>query len=150
MKKELEDKIFKRFPTLFPNGKNAEHKQFLIGLGIYCSEGWYNLIYNLCEKIEKVLNEKINGKIKESFQVVQIEEKFGALRFCCHGGNKLIWDTIFAFEKKSSMICEWCGKPGKLANNQGWYLTLCKSCKEKRRKQMEEKMKKWKKNEKKV
>ena len=141
MKKELENKIFERFPTLFPNGRNVDTKKSLMSFGIEVGEGWYDLIYELCEKIERILNQKGNGKLKENFIVVQIKEKFGMLRYYCNGGNKLIWDTISIFEKESSIICEYCGKPGKLSNNQGWFLTLCRDCKNKKQKQYEEKIK---------
>lgn len=35
-------------------------------------------------------------------------------------------------EEESERTCEWCGEPGTLDNTQGWLLSLCDGCKQKR------------------
>ena len=144
MDKKLEEKIFRRFSTLFPGGRKVDPKQSLMNEGISCGDGWFDLIWNLCERIEKILYQKGNEKLEKNFTVVQVKEKFGSLRFYIHGGNKLIWDIVFEAEKEASNTCEKCGRLGKLDTRFGWYLTLCKECSINREKEHKEKTEKFK------
>lgn len=61
------------------------------------------------------------------FQVIQVKEKFGELRFYVNYGSDKIYDLIEEAEEKSAEICEICGKPGKL-NEGNWLRTRCKNC----------------------
>ena len=61
MKEELEDKLYGSFASLFPNS---------LTYGIECEDGWFELIFNLCEQLKD-----------ENIEVTQIKEKFGTLRF---------------------------------------------------------------------
>lgn len=72
-------------------------------------------------EIEK-LNEDI--KIIPLFNIVQIKEKFGTLRFYYDGGDKVIDRIVSMGERFSESTCEYCGKPGKLRQG-GWLKTLC-------------------------
>jgi len=64
------------------------------------------------------------------FAVSQVKEKYGTLRFYCTGNNTIFQYTQWA-EYLSSVICEECGKPGKLREG-GWLRTLCDACQEAR------------------
>lgn len=66
----------------------------------------------------------------ENFQVTQIKEKFGGLRFYYGGGNDKVFKLTQKAENKSYKICESCGKPGK-PNSDGWIITLCRGCRKK-------------------
>jgi len=89
--------------------------------GFECENGWFDLIWNLCIQIEK--------ENPEDFEVCQVKEKFGTLRFYPLGGApEKIWDLIDAAEKKSETICEICGKPGTLKEHGYWLKTLCNFC----------------------
>jgi len=82
--------------------------------------------------IEKLHAELL--KIDPDYEVDQIKEKFGELRYYHHTEltqpavhdtmNKLVEDAAQA----SAKTCEYCGQPAKTKIHQGWYKTLCDNC----------------------
>lgn len=88
-------------------------------------EGWWPLI------------EKLHADILEidpDYQIDQIKEKFGGLRYYITFSNNLnehkiseIMLLINDAEKKSFTICEVCGKEGKLRTGEDihWIYTAC-------------------------
>jgi len=121
MNKKNTNKIFKRFSFFKPERPITES---LMAFEFECNNGWFDLIWKLCEDIEKVLKE--NEPI--GFEVIQVKEKFGSLRFYVDGGNNTIYQLINKAEEKSMTICENCGKPGKIDNSKYWIKTLCEEC----------------------
>ena len=91
--------------------------------------GWWPLVVEASEFLSSP---------SRSAAIVQVKEKFGGLRIYVDGGNKEIWDYLLALEDRSLQTCETCGKPGRLRDNRGWWLTLCDICEEKRGKSTEE------------
>ena len=88
---------------------------------IEANDGWLYPLYVLCTKL---LTE-----VKSNFQVIQIKEKYGTARFYYSGGiTKYGQEIIEQFEKDSAEICELCGKPAKIRNIGGWYVTYCDEC----------------------
>ena len=81
-------------------------------------EGWRSLV-------EKLVNDI--AKIDPKVEVTQVKEKFGTLRFYISGGNDEVDNLIEKAERKSSTICEICGKKGK-PRDLPWVLTLCADC----------------------
>lgn len=92
--------------------------------GFSVGEGWNSIIEDLSEKLSKL----------GGFEVVQVKEKFGTLRFYTHNdgngneqnvieGRRLIREA----EIKSSKTCESCGEPGTMQNDLSWVKTLCKT-----------------------
>ncbi len=62
------------------------------------------------------------------FRVIQVKEKFGALRFYCdvsESARGRIVPFIREAERASETICDRCGKPGEMRDNEGWFATLC-------------------------
>lgn len=57
-------------------------------------------------------------------QAAQVKEKFGSLRFYLDGGTEEMHNLIDEAERASSVICEDCGKPGKMRKG-GWIRCLC-------------------------
>lgn len=110
--------IFKPDPML---GNN------LMAFGIECGPGWFKLIYELCVKLDEVIREKYPEMV-DTFEVVQVKEKFGTLRFYVSSGNEEIYNIIDEYEHKSATICEMCGNIGHLNSRHGWYSTLCDDC----------------------
>jgi len=59
MKKELEEKLYKEFPLLY-----AEHKlpmsHTCMCWGFEHSDGWYNLIYKLSSKLERLIKKQMD------------------------------------------------------------------------------------------
>jgi hypothetical protein len=131
MNKENTQKLFNRFSFYKPQRPVT---QSLMGFGFECGDGWFDLIWKLSEDIENELkNEDSRIQIKQRlkddppFEVIQVKEKFGELRFYANGGNDKIQDLIDSAERKSVQICENCGKPGK-TRGEGWITTLCDEC----------------------
>lgn len=94
-----------------------------MGFGFECGNGWYDLIYRLCEDI-KQLNPPAD------FEVVQVKEKFGGLRFYVNSGTEEIYNLISVAEEASLTICETCGAPSSGPEEiKGWIHTACEACK---------------------
>jgi len=83
--------------------------------GFECGDGWFRLIWELCEAIEP--------RVDDDFEVVQVKEKFGGLRFYCGPASKEVYDLISVAEEKSYSVCEECGRKAK--QRGGWISTLC-------------------------
>ena len=138
MTKELEEKLFKRFSFFHPE---ASIQESLMAFGFECDDGWFDIIWQLCESLEKENKRMIdelepNDKTKlllqkgepALFRVVQVKEKFGTLRFYTDLSSDGMEKLIRKAEKKSCITCEVCGKPGVLMARGYWYKTLCTEC----------------------
>ena len=86
-------------------------------------EGWHQLI--------RELEEGLNA-IDPDFELLQVKEKFGGLRY--YAQTHLVNDSaqlrfhelINKAESKSVTVCEQCGEPGDVrAGTFGWLKTLC-------------------------
>ncbi len=85
-------------------------------VGGFVGPGWNNIIYDLNKKLEAE---------KPDYQICQIKEKFGGLRFYTDELPYSGWEHISEAEKLSLKTCEECGRPGKIWNRRGWVRTLC-------------------------
>lgn len=119
MNSKLGSKLIKNFPKIFPYIKNSQEPFQLFGFE--CDDGWYELIYNLCQKIQKECDESKCDQVV----AVQVKEKFGTLRFYYDGGNDNIHNLVAEAENKSKTICELTGNTGGLCKKGIWYKTLC-------------------------
>ncbi len=117
----------KEKPTTKIYGKDACNPPFISDLmvfGLECGDGWYNLLDDLCCKIQKHLDE--NPQL-ESFKMRQIKEKFGELSFYYQGGDDYISKVVREAEQQSYKTCELCGNDGNPCRSEtGWLKTLCK------------------------
>jgi ribosomal protein S14 len=108
-----------------------------------CGDGWFDIIWSLCEEIENNLIQQKEKDPKQTtinilkdknnfFKVVQVKAKFGTLRFYIEGSANVeeIHRFINEAENKSAITCEKCGKPGKLMakGKGGWVTALCRIC----------------------
>ena len=126
MNKENTDKLFNRFSFFKPERPITES---LMAFGFECRDGWFNIIWNLCEALEL----EIKADNVEDFEVVQVKEKFGMLRFYVDGGTDTIYEIINKAEGDSSSTCEMCGKqPAKAHSEHHWIRTLCEECESER------------------
>ena len=112
--------------------------------GISCGDGWYNIIDSLCSVVQNHLDwQNCEGKYecaKETrsglqgpvHQLVadQVKEKFGTLRFYCHGGDEYSRGVITMAEMMTGRTCEECGNIGTYRHH-GWVATRCDPCEEK-------------------
>jgi len=125
MRKELEQKLVKKYPNLYKN-YNASIYESAMGWGFTCGDGWYDLI----DWLSNVL-EAIGGVVAD-----QVKEKFGSLRFYYsfpNGTSQQIADAVRHLvteaEYRSLTTCETCGKPGGLKLNKiKWSKVLCDNC----------------------
>jgi len=125
MKQELENKLFQKFSWLETKNQFTG-KNLNIGISMDCDDGWYNLINELCTKLENYYK-KHNANINE-LNILQIKEKYGVL--CFYIGNFIdgAYKIIIKYENKSAHICETCGKHGKIKAKGNWLKCLCKKC----------------------
>ena len=115
MKLELQDKLCKEFPILFPGTQYFE-----------CGDGWYNLIWELCYKLTEEITNSWPVVMYPSIYVVQVKEKFGRLRFYLSVTDDDLEKIIRDYERYSSRTCEVCGKPAVTKNVNGWLKTMCR------------------------
>lgn len=113
-----------KFPKLFPIDDRNNPRVSLLCFGFECEAGWYPLIEELSEKIQKHIDETDADQVTVS----QVKEKYGGLRYYLHNGDDFIYDLISEYEKKSMKTCEKCGKPGELRTERPWIKTLCDKC----------------------
>jgi hypothetical protein len=104
MKKELELKFRERWPEWFADLYGDPHYTCM-SLGFTHGDGWFDLVWRLCERIEAVND-------PAPFKVEQVKEKFGCLRFYTNTCNELIQALIEVAEDESLRTCEVCGQPG--------------------------------------
>ena len=69
------------------------------------------------------------------YEIVQIKEKFGKLRFYFDVPeglppqiNEIMWKLAAHAEMRSSHICMYCGDFGRHRTDKGWWSTLCEAC----------------------
>lgn len=131
MKKELEEKLFEKYPKIFRQ-KDLDMTQTAMCWGISCGDGWYWLIDKLCSNLQ--FNTDNNNRTGNYPQVeaVQVKEKFGGLRFYVDSASPEQYAVIHFAESLSEEICENCGSLEEVSQTKsGWIQTLCKKCMEK-------------------
>jgi len=124
MKKELDEKLCKEFPLLYRLRRGKPHETSMCW-GFSVDDGWFDLIYDLSVKIEKIIvGIKAENLDTDLPYASQVKEKFGGLRFYMNSATKDIYDLISKAEADSYTICESCGKPG-TTKRGSWINTLC-------------------------
>jgi hypothetical protein len=76
MRKHLEQKLAKRFPSWF----NVTAMSATMPFGFQCGDGWFGILWRLCVDLEPMAME-IEKETGECFLVLQVKEKLGTLRF---------------------------------------------------------------------
>jgi hypothetical protein len=81
--------------------------------GFEHGDGWFDILWRLCEDLEPLVAE-IEAAGGPKFEVLQVKEKFGGLRFYVNcRRNEAIRQRIGIAADKSFHTCEVCGQPGK-------------------------------------
>ena len=119
MLKTTED-IVKDFPSLF----SADLRYPSMLFGVETGEGWADIIYEACEKIQESLK-SLSPEAQKDFHFTQIKEKFGGLRIYCSWYTDAIDQIIKEATIKASKTCEVTGEKGKVREINGWYTCLC-------------------------
>jgi len=126
MKKELQDKLYEKYPKIFKQ-KDDNMTTTCLCWGLECGDGWYWIIDNLCDSIQGY----IDANKKEQMEATQVKEKFGSLSFYRSGGDRLIGGMIWLAEHMSYNTCELCGSTEDIIQTKGWIKIRCKKCLEK-------------------
>jgi len=123
MRKELQDTLVKDFPALYGQ-IGLPPSQTCMCWGFECGSGWFDIIYNLSQKITE---------LDPECQAVQVKEKFGGLRFYINGTRSdMVYPLISNAEDESYNTCESCGTKENVSQNEyGWIHTLCDTCRTK-------------------
>ena len=122
MRKELEAKLAKRFPTWFNVSGDVRHT--LMPFGFRRGDGWFDILWRLCVDLEPLVTE-LEKETGERFEVVQVKEKLGTLRFYVSHHSDAIDERIVEAQKESSRTCEVCGQPGKQRETGGGVRAVC-------------------------
>lgn len=123
MRKELEQELVERWPWFDVNG-DIHHT--LMPFGFAHGDGWFAIVWRLCELLEPLVAE-LERETGRPFQVVQVKEKFGGLCFYVNHCNAAIDKAIDVAEQESLHTCEACGLPGS-SRGEDWIRTLCDAC----------------------
>lgn len=98
--------------------------------------GWARLVNALLTEIDGLLTDEQ----AQRFEVWQIKEKFGTLRFYWKLQdsesappdevllNTRIMERVRVAERESATVCERCGAPGALGEDKGWWRVRCGAC----------------------
>ena len=119
MTKKLEEKLRKDFPKIFKTCKWN-----------YCEDGWFSIIYSLCEILQSYVD---NHPKARQVEAVEIKEKFGRLRFYYEGGDDNTDKYVEAVCSMSKYVCELCGVMNVLDVKERFFkngriITLCEKC----------------------
>ncbi|NDD85608.1 hypothetical protein EB118_07910 [bacterium] len=107
MNRELQNKLFEKYPNQFKNLKYIE-----------CGDGWYEIVSRCCEVIQNYIDYSAkNGKVID-FYWSQIKEKFGFLRAYNYGADDYVRGVVTMAETMSGCVCEYSGNKGKLRNRK--------------------------------
>ena len=131
MKEELEKKLVDAFPNFYKD-YHGDMETTCMAWGMECGDGWFDLIWELSEKIEKLINEYVEANPADTYvpRASQIKEKFGGLRVYMNSETDEMTKIVDYIEEKSYTICERCGEKGTL-RKEGWMVTLCDLCNKK-------------------
>lgn len=123
MTQKLQDKLISNYKKYFKYFYLEEEIEEPIKNGILCGDGWYDLIEDMLDVINKHLNKKIIY-----FQIKGIYEKFGRLTIEYSGGDEFVKGAITMTQKSSYKICEFCGSTQKVLLNTEKGKTMCEKC----------------------
>jgi hypothetical protein len=117
---ELEEKIRDCFPNLFKE-KDLPDTASLMCYGCEFDDGWYNIMYDACEKLKEY-----------PISFSQAKQKFGSLRIYYSINEDVDDETLLKInniieyvEEKSENTCEICGRDGEIINIGGYLKALC-------------------------
>jgi hypothetical protein len=122
MQKELEQKLVERWPRWFNTGGDIRHTA--MARGFEHEDGWFDILWRLCEGLEPLVAE-FERTTGLKFEVRQVKEKFGGLRFYVNcRRNEAICQRIGIAMEEAYRTCEVCGQPGR--QREGAYSkTVC-------------------------
>lgn len=135
---DFQNKLFQRFPNLFIE-RSLPMTQTSMCWGIETGNGWFDIIWNLCENLEKFKGLRFS-QVKEKFKSLRIYFQYDP-KIPLRGLNarqrrnikrqyKMIEYLIREAEKRSFKTCEICGNALglELDRNDFWITKDCENC----------------------
>src|SRR5271166_1952997 len=98
MRKEHEEKLARRWPSWFDMSGDPRHT--LMSFGFQHGDGWFGLVWRLCEQLEPVVA-KFERETGERFEVIEVKQKLGGLRFYTNHRAEAIRKCIEAAQAES-------------------------------------------------
>lgn len=126
--KDYEDKLAKDFPLLYVD-MHGDPMVTCLSRGVETLPGWYDLIYNLSEKLQQFIATLPEDKRKD-YKVIQVKQKFAGLRVYMHMSTPEIDALIDEADELAHKTCEQCGQPGQRCGDWEKNEYLYISCKE--------------------
>lgn len=149
MTPELENKLYQRFPNLFVE-RSLPMTQTCMCWGIGTGNGWFQILWNLCEKLEKFKGLRFT-QVKEKFRGLRVYYNYEprpyrlgrVQRIFVRGLNarakrklnrryKTIDYLIGEAEEMAFKICQYCGNGLELEKDEEegyWTVKACRKCK---------------------
>jgi hypothetical protein len=78
MQKELEQRLVERWPAWFKT--EGDIRDTAMARGFEHGDGWFDILWRLCEDLEPLVAQ-FEQETGSQFEVLQVKEKFGGLRF---------------------------------------------------------------------
>jgi hypothetical protein len=128
MQTELQEELFDIEPTWFVRD---DIRRSLMAFGFDVGDGWFKLLRGGMQRIKSHIEDAFDypdRRYPHKFEVQQVKEKYGTLRFYTWGGDSHVDAIIRGMELASSYICEDCGASGEIRPDLFWIRTLCDSC----------------------
>lgn len=91
-------------------------------------EGWDALVDTMADELTQQLSAE--GVDPADYEVVQIKEKFGEIRYYDSSHSDAVDDIIEKYAKLSGCTCANCGAPAEYMSI-GYFLPFCGECKRK-------------------
>ena len=116
-------KLCEKYPFLMP--KDDPEYDYSWTWADDMPQGWWIAFGEMmCEEIKAEL---IKWKFLDEYQIVQIKEKYGSLRWYDNGipSGCNVWDIIEKYSVLSENICIKCGKPDVPMMTYGWIFPVC-------------------------
>lgn len=127
MDKELDDELVRKYPKIFAD-RHKPPQATAMCWGFECGNGWYHIIDDMCDKIQKHIDSL--GDPNKQVVATQVKEKFGGLRFYYRGGDDVTDKIVEDAESLSYLTCEDCGTQEDIGRTTGYIRTLCRECAE--------------------
>ncbi len=123
MKRELQNKLFQKYPGLFAQ-KDLGPMHSLMCFGIETPDSWFDIIDQTCGLIQKYVDD---SKIQQ-IEFAQVKEKFGSLRMYANLYDDTVEDIIDNATRLTEHICARCGSMNDVKSTVGWIEYLCRDC----------------------
>ncbi len=128
MNAENTRKLLERFKFFSPDNRHLGlAEQFPVGFFFECGDGWFQVVWDLCERIDAILRvheEAATFARGSPFQIAQVKEKYGILRVYCDWETDDISAAIAGAEERSTRTCDVCGRPG-VIRQRFWLRARC-------------------------